>query len=266
MARRLQFVLFLLLVAVRLSSQPYDLLLKGGHVIDPEQNLNAIRDVAIRAGKIAAVASGITDSRARKVVNVAGFYVTPGLVDIHADVFTGDNGHVLASGGLSVFPDTFSFRTGVTTVVGAGSSGRRNFAQFKRVVIDYARARVVAFLNNQGGGMTDEATQQNVNDMDARAATDLARAERGSVVGIKVAHYEGPDWTPVERDVTSGTLASIPVMVDFGIFRPEWPFQELVLKKPRPVDIYPTSFWGGCRCSTTTAAYCRICLRRESAA
>jgi dihydroorotase len=96
--------------------------------------------------------------------------------------------------------------------------------------------------------MTDEATEQNVNDMDARAAADLARAERASVVTIRVAHYEGPDWTPVERGVTAGTLASIPVMLDFGIFRPERPFQELVLKKLHPGNIYPISFWGRCRC------------------
>jgi dihydroorotase len=213
-------------------------------VIDPKQNLDAIRDVGIRAGKIAAVATGIPDAQARKVVNVAGLYVTPGLVDIHTHVFTGDNGHVLAGGDLSVYPDTFSFRTGVTTVVDAGSSGRRNFAQFKRVVMDHARTRVLAFLNIQGGGMLDDATEQNVNDMDAQAAAELARAERASIVGIKMAHYKGPDWTPVERGVEAGTLANIPVMVDFGIFRPERPFQELVLKKLRAGDIYTHLYLG----------------------
>ncbi len=88
MNRCVQFVFFLLVVAARLSGQPYDLLLKGGHVIGQKQNPDAIRDVAVRARKIAAVASGIADSRARKVVNLAGLYVTPGLVDIHAHVLT----------------------------------------------------------------------------------------------------------------------------------------------------------------------------------
>jgi len=74
--------------------------------------------------------------------------------------------------------------------------------------------------------------------MDAKAAAGLAIAHREVIVGIKVAHYQGPDWTPVERGVEAGTLADIPVMVDFGRFRAERPFQDLVLKKLRPGDIY----------------------------
>src|SRR5207245_7322758 len=122
----------LLFVAGTLSAQPlYDLLLKGGHVIDPKNHLNAVLDVAIAHGKIAAVAPEIPAEQGRKVVHVAGLYVTPGLLDIHTHVFTGEKGAMLASGDLSIFPDTFSFRTGITTVVDAGSSGRRNFSQFK---------------------------------------------------------------------------------------------------------------------------------------
>jgi len=99
----------------------YDLLLKGGHVIDPKNRTSAVRDVAIRDGNVAAVSPEIPASQARKVVNVGGLYVTPGLVDIHAHVFTGDNDGMLAGGNWSIFPDTFAFRTGVTTVVDAGS-------------------------------------------------------------------------------------------------------------------------------------------------
>lgn len=79
--------------------------------------------------------------------------------------------------------------------------------------------------------------------MDAKAAADLAIANRDVIVGIKVAHYTGPDWTPVERGVQAGTLANIPVMVDFGAFRLERPFQDLVLKKLRPGDIYTHAFY-----------------------
>ncbi|HYO80858.1 MAG TPA: amidohydrolase family protein, partial [Bryobacteraceae bacterium] len=120
---------------------------------------------------------------------------------------------------------------------------RRNFAEFKRNVIDRARTRVLAFLNIGGAGMTGEEHEQNVADMDAGAAADLAIANRDSIVGIKVAHYRGPDWTPVERGVQAGTLAKIPVMIDFGQFRPERPFQDLVLKKLRPGDIYTHAFY-----------------------
>ncbi len=234
----------LLLCANALFAQPaYDLLLKGGHLIDSKNKISAVRDVAIRDGKVAAVASNIPASQARKVVNVAGLYVTPGLIDLHAHVFSGVNGGMLAGGHTSIFPDDFALRVGVTTVVDAGSSGRHNFAQFKKNVIDRARTRVLVFLNILGAGMPGDAREQDVQDMDAKAAADLAIANRDTIVGIKVAHYRGPDWTPVERGVEAGTLAKIPVMVDFGDFRPERPFQDLVLKKLRAGDIYTHAFY-----------------------
>jgi dihydroorotase len=236
-------MLLLPLAGALLAQSRYDLVLKGGHVIDPKNHTSAIRDVAIHNGKVAAVSPEIPVSRARKVVSVGGLYVTPGLVDIHAHVFTGDNGGMLAGGDWSIFPDTFAFRTGVTTVVDAGSSGRRNFAQFKRTVIDRARAHVLAFLNILGAGMPGDDLEQDVNDMDAKAAAELAIANRDTIVGIKVAHYQGPDWTPVARGVEAGTLAKIPVMVDFGTFRPERPFQDLVLRKLRPGDIYTHAYY-----------------------
>jgi dihydroorotase len=230
--------------ASALFAQPaYDLVLKGGYVIDPKNKVSGLRDVGIRDGLIAAVASDIPASQARKLVNVPGLYVVPGLIDLHAHVFAGSEGVGLAGGHTSIFPDDFAPRVGVTTVVDAGSSGRRNFAQFKKTVIDRARTRVLVFLNIGGVGMPGDAAEQNVDDMDAKAASDLAIANRDTIVGIKVAHYRGPDWTPVERGVEAGTLANIPVMVDFGEFRPERPFQELVLKKLRPGDIYTHAFY-----------------------
>src|SRR5579864_1822583 len=239
----MRLMLLLPLAGALFAQSRYDLLLKGGHVIDPKNHTSAVRDVAIRDGKVAAVSPEIPASQARKVVNVGGLYVTPGLVDIHAHVFTGDNDRMLAGGNWSIFPDTFAFRTGVTTVVDAGSSGRHNFAQFKKTVIDRARTRVLVFLNIGGAGMPGDNDEQDVSSMDAKPAADLAIANRDTIVGIKVAHYRGPDWAPVERGVQAGTLAGIPVMVDFGDFRPERPFQELVLKKLRPGDIYTHCFY-----------------------
>jgi dihydroorotase len=234
----------LLICANALFAQaPYDLLLKGGRVIDPKNKISAVRDVAIRDGLIAAVASDIPAAQARKVVSVSGFYVTPGLIDLHAHVFAGTDGVGLAGGPSSIYPDAFALRVGVTTVVDAGSSGRRNFAHFKNSVIDHARTRVLVFLNIGGSGMPGDDHEQDVSDMDAKAAAALAAANRDTIVGIKVAHYRGPDWTPVERGVEAGTLANIPVMIDFGEFRPERPFQDLVLKKLRPGDIYTHCFY-----------------------
>jgi dihydroorotase len=226
-----------------LAQATYDLLLKGAHVIDPKNKISGVRDVAIRDGRIAAVSDNIPAARARKTVDVAGLYLTPGLIDLHAHVFANSEGKGLAGGDASIYPDAFALRAGVTTVVDAGSSGRHNFAQFKKNVIDRARTRVLAFLNIGGAGMPGDAQEQNVSDMDAKAAAELAKANRGTIVGIKVAHYRGPDWTPVERGVEAGTLADIPVMIDFGEFRPERPFQDLVLKKLRPGDIYTHAFY-----------------------
>src|SRR5712692_975892 len=234
----------LLLCANTLFAQtPYDLLLKGAHVIDPKNKISALRDVAVHDGLIAAVAANIPATQARKVVHVAGLYVTPGLIDLHAHVFAGSDGMGLAGGHTSIFPDDFALRVGVTTVVDAGSSGRHNFARFKKTVIDRARTRVLVFLNIGGAGMPGDAHEQDVSDMNVNAAADLAMANRDTIVGIKVAHYRGPDWTPVQRGVEAGTRAGIPVMVDFGEFRPERPFQELVLQKLRPGDIYTHAFY-----------------------
>ncbi|MBM3814883.1 MAG: amidohydrolase/deacetylase family metallohydrolase [Acidimicrobiia bacterium] len=234
----------LLLFAGAVFAQPsFDLLLKGGHVIDPKNKISGVRDVGIRDGGIAAVSRDIPIEQGRKVVDVSGLYVTPGLIDLHAHVFAGTEGSGLAGGHSSIYPDNFALRVGVTTVVDAGSSGRHNFAQFKRTVIDRARTRVLVFLNIGGSGMPGDAQEQNVADMDAEAAANLAIANRDTIVGIKVAHYRGPDWTPVERGVKAGTLANIPVMIDFGDFRPERPFQELVLSKLRPGDIYTHAYY-----------------------
>jgi len=240
-AMRLSIVI--LLANSLFAQTQYDLLLKGAHVIDPKNKRDSVQDVAIRDGLIAAVARDIPAKQARKAINISGLYLVPGLIDLHSHVFAGSDGVGLAGGEASIFPDAFALRVGVTTVVDAGSSGRRNFAHFKSTVIDRARTRVLAFLNIGGVGMPGDAQEQNVADMDAKAAAQLAIANRDIIVGIKVAHYQGPDWTPVERGVEAGAIAKIPVMVDFGEFRPERPFQELVLKKLRPGDIYTHAFY-----------------------
>jgi dihydroorotase len=229
------------LVMGAMMAQTYDLLLKGGHVIDGRNKISAVLDVAIANGKIAAVAADIPAAKAAKVVDVSGLYVTPGLVDMHVHVYAGTGQRGAYCGDNSVYPDGFTFRAGVTTVVDAGSSGWRNFPDFKDRVIDRAKTRVLAFLNIVGRGMAG-APEQDLSEMDAKAAGEQALHYKDMIVGIKTAHYAGPEWTPVERAVEAGTIANIPVMVDFGTFRPERPFQELVLKKLRPGDIYTHTY------------------------
>jgi dihydroorotase len=231
----------LLLTPAMYGQTAYDLLLKGGHVIDGKSKISAVMDVAIADGKIAAVAADIPVAKAAKVVDVSGLYVTPGLIDIHVHVYAGTGQRGAYCGDNSVYPDGFTFRSGVTTVADAGSSGWRNFPDFKDRVIDRAKTRVLAFLNIVGAGMAG-APEQDSAEMDAKAAADQAMRHKDTIVGIKTAHYTGPEWIAVERAVEAGTLANIPVMVDFGTFRPERPFQDLVLKKLRPGDIYTHTY------------------------
>src|SRR5690349_11476004 len=132
------------------AQQKYDLLLKGGHVIDPKNKISAVRDVAIADGKVAAVAANINPAEAFKVVDVSGYYVTPGLIDIHVHVFAGTGERGSYAGDNSVYPDGFMFRVGVTTVADAGCAGWRNFEDFKQRIIDRSKTRVLAFLNIVG--------------------------------------------------------------------------------------------------------------------
>lgn len=234
-------LILILLIGLEAFGQQgrYDLILKGGHVIDPKNGVDAVMDVAIRAGKIAAVQANISPDGALKVIDVAGLYVTPGLVDIHVHVFYGNKHAVTADGDHSVQPDATSFRTGVTTMVDAGSSGWRDFPEFRRRIIDHAQTRVLAMINIIGVGMlgADDATDQNAFDMDPQITADMARKNSDVIVGIKSAHWRQPTFTSVERAVEAGKLANLPVMVDFGYFLPERPYQVMILDKLRPGDI-----------------------------
>ncbi len=165
--------------AARAQEPAYDLLLTGGHVIDPANEIDGVRDVAVRDGKIVRVAAGISPQAARRTVDVKGLYVVPGLVDIHSH-------HYGYSGAL--FPDDTALPAGTTTVVDAGGPGWRNFEDFRRTVIDRAGTRVLALLNIAGFGMLTDVPEQNVLDMDAKATSDMAGRHRDVVVGIKTAH------------------------------------------------------------------------------
>ena len=238
-------VLGLLLLAANLPAQaPYDLLIKGGHVIDPANRLNRVMDVAIADGKIARVAPSIDSIEARRTVNADGLYVTPGLVDIHVHVYAGTGMRGAYSGDNSVYPDGHTFRSGVTTVVDVGSSGWRNFEDFKDRVIDRSQTRVLSMLNIVGKGMGGRPIEQNTDDMDATETAKMARKHPDTIVGVKTAHYQAPNWIAVDRAVEAGKQADVPVMVDFGDFTAERPFEELVTKRLRPGDMYTHMYLG----------------------
>lgn len=232
----------------RSAGEPeYDLLLQGGHVVDPKNGLNAVRDIAVSGGKVAAVGKAIDVGRASKAVDCRGLYVTPGLVDIHVHVFAGTNEATSYAGDNSVYPDGFTFRSGVTTVVDAGCAGWRNFDAFRNTVISRARTRVLALANIVGHGMRGGDFEQDLSDMVAGPTADLAKEHQDVIVGVKTAHYAGPEWDPYEEAVRAGEAAGIPVMVDFGSSLPERPIETLLTEKLRPGDIYTHCFSGNRR-------------------
>jgi len=237
--RQIAVALFWLLLPGMAAAQvKYDLLLRGGHLIDPKSKINSVRDLAIMDGKVAAVTEKIDPTEAFKVVDASGLYVTPGLIDIHVHVYTGTGERNSYAGDNSVPPDGFTFRVGVTTVADAGCAGWRNFEDFKERIIDRSRTRVLALINIVGNGMRGGKFEQDLADMEAKPTAEMALRHKGLIVGVKTAHYAGPEWKPVEQAVEAGTIANIPVMVDFGRNLPERPIGELLTKKLRPGDIY----------------------------
>jgi len=230
---------FYLAAAASLPAQPIDLLLKNGHVFDPKNGIDGVMDVAVADGRIARVAPGIAADSARQVIDVTGLYVCPGLIDMHTHVFVGSNAGVFADGIYSLSPDDFSFRAGITTVVDAGTSGWRNFPKFKAQVIDQSKTRILAHLNIAGSGMSGNPTQQAVEDMDAAKTAQTARQYPDLIAGIKIGHYEGPEWAPFDRALAAAEQAGLPLFVECHL--PQYPLEEQ-LARMRPGDIITHSF------------------------
>lgn len=226
-------------------AQNYSIVIKGGHVIDPKNNIDGPMDVAIKDGKIAMVAKNINTANVTQVVDAKGMYITPGLIDIHGHVFAGtEPDHYLSNGLVAVAPDGFTFRVGVTTIVDAGGAGWKSFSTFKKNIIDNSKTRVLSFLNIVGEGMRGGVYEQNANDMDSKMAALTARQNKDFIVGFKIAHFEAANWVAVDRGVEAGKLVNLPVIVDFGgdDTHPPLSVEELFFKHLRPGDIYTHTF------------------------
>ena len=235
--------LLLIFPAVCFGQSNYDIVIKGGHVIDPKNNIDAIMDIAIKGNKIAAVAQNINEQGSGRIIDAKGLYVTPGLIDAHAHVYFGTkNGYVTGDGYKSVQPDAFSFRTGVTTMIDCGSAGYRTFPKFKETIIDNSQTRVLALINIVGEGLRGGPFEQTTKDMIAHRAADMAKQYPDVVVGLKLAHYNGHEWGPTDSVVRAGNLANLPVVIDFGSARPPLPIDELLLKHLRPGDVYSHAY------------------------
>ena len=241
--KKLLFFSILISFSIAVKAQfPYRLLIKGGHVIDAKNSIDEVMDIAIQDNKIVRVARTIDTLMAQQVIHAKGMYVTPGLIDIHAHVFYGfDPDSYLSGGTVAVLPDQSTFRSGVTTVVDAGGAGWRSFGTFKKNIIDVSKTRVLSLLNIVGEGMRGiENYEQNMSDMDARRTADTALAHKKDIVGFKVAHFIGSEWTPVQRGVDAGKFANMPVMIDLNSLY--FSIQELFTKYLRPGDIYTHTF------------------------
>ena len=218
-------------------TRKYELLLKGGRVVDPSQSFNALADVAIAGGRIAAIARDIDTAEAERTVPVAGQIVTPGLVDLHTHGFAG-----ISHWGLDL--DRHCLAHGVTTAVDAGTSGSDSFDGFRRLVIEPSRTRILAFLNISRIGLIGQPGELvDMRMIDVPSALRVAKAHADVIVGIKVRcgeTYSGPnDLDAVRAARTVADQIGKPLMIHVG--NPFSPMEK-ILELTRPRDIVTHAF------------------------
>lgn len=223
-----------------------EIVLRNGHVIDPANGVNGVADVRIADGKVEAVDRALPARPGDMEVDVSGLYVTPGIIDIHVHV-----AHTHSRSELSLHPLVNTSSSGVTTVVDTGTTGWRDFDQFRHDVIDNDRwkIRVLGYVNIVGSGMGGE-WEHEASEMNPQLAADTASMHSDVVVGIKTAHYwakrpfdaDHAPWTAVDRAIEAAERCDMPVMYDFFPTLPDRPYPELILKKARPGDIHTHVF------------------------
>lgn len=230
------FLLFVSLCVVMpaiLQAQSYDLIIKGGHVIDPANGINEVMDVAISEGNIAQIASNIPADNAKKIVNAEGLYVTPGLIDMHVHV------NRFTPRGF----DGFTFRAGVTTAVDGGTFGWRNF-HLMQEYLENSQTRVLAFIDIVGSKGTPNISANTLvldaSDRDPAVTASIIDQNSDVIVGIKT--WKAPSFVGIEQAVEAGNLADVPVMIDFGSSDPLMSLERLLLEVFRPGDIYTHAY------------------------
>lgn len=232
------FMLLVVLNPCISYAQEIDLLLKGGHVIDPRNKIDSKMDVAITAGKIFRLAADIPSGSSKKTIDVSGLYVVPGLINMHTHVFAGSDAG-FTNGTSSQLPDAFGPRAGITTVVDAGTSGWRTFPDFKSKIIDKSVTRVLAFLSIAASGYSVDNAQENVDEMDVQKTVAMIRANPDIITGVRIGRYEGTSWVPFDRASEAARMSNLPLFVECHL--PQYSLEDQ-LKHMRPGDIMTHAF------------------------
>jgi len=220
----------------------YDLILRGGHVIDPSQELDAVIDVAFSVGKVAQIGAGLKADAETDVRDLSGFIVTPGLIDLHTHVYWGGTS-------LGIDAEDFCRRSGVTTAVDAGSAGPGNFAGFRKHLIERSQVCILAYLHISFAGIFAFSPRVMVGEseeirlMAPIDAMEVANANRDLIVGIKVrvgARASGRSGTvPLDIALQVANEVGMPVMAHIDDPPPTY---EEVLARLRPGDILTHAF------------------------
>ena len=220
----------------------FDVILRGGRVIDPSQRLDLTADVGFSGGKVARIAPGLEAGPDTDVRDVARLIVTPGLIDLHTHVYWGGTS-------LGVDPDSFARASGLTTVVDAGSAGPGNFPGFRKHVIEPSEARVLAYLHVSHAGIFGFSKRVMVGEsddmrlMNPADAAEVADQNRDVVVGIKVRvgrHASGASGAaPLDIALQVADEVGLPLMCHIDHPPPGY---EEVLDKLRPGDVLTHCF------------------------